>query len=174
MEEFITNQEKREQGQAMVKSLSEFMTAKGLSGADLRAAYLLALGLSPSDIGVEITGDIEELSGEIKAKFDDGLALNKVAELIFSIEKYENSVTEYFSLLDKIILTEKEKQILRSIVDKQRNGRLAICVSKSNLKIEELEFSENEQKTKQDLAIFLMSVLSKYKGLKGIYIEFSS
>ncbi len=172
--ESIIRFEEHQNGQESIAQLRDFVIANKISGSDLQISYLLALGVSAEEIGGEINQKAKELAKNIKQLFDQGLALNQVADLVTERGEYENSVFEYSELVSKMHLTDKEKKILNSIVEKERSGTLSIMTDKHSIKIDELEIGKNSEGTKYDIALSLIKFLGRFRYAKGLAIEFSS
>ena len=154
--------------------LVAFVSSEKMSGDDLRTAYLLSLDVSADEVGYEVNPKIEELAEKIKMSFDNGLPLNNVVDIIFSREEYESSIDKYNELVNKLNLTDKEKKILVSIVEKKREGVLSILVNKSSTKIDEVEIKNATSFSNEDLALDLREFLTRLEGFGGLAIEFSS
>jgi len=102
------------------------------------------------------------------------LALNRVVDLIAQQEKYDSSVEDYNTLVSELPLTDREKNVLISIVEKQRRGVLAILIHKTSTKVDEIDLADSGEISQEELAMKLSSFLSRMAGFRGLAIEFSS
>ena len=69
----------------------------------------------------------------MKEMTDNGYPLNRFAELVDAKQVVERAVPEYHEFLDEMEISNNEKQVLRSIVDKGRSGEIDCFVEGSLL-----------------------------------------
>jgi hypothetical protein len=155
----------------MVGGILDFLTTRGMKGSDLREAYLLALEINDDEH--EASQDVKDLSDKLKGLFSQGLALNRVTDLITFQEKFENSTIEYSDLVEKLLLTEREKKVLTSIVEQQRSGTLSVFINKLGV-VDELNINKEGSASKEELASNLLRFLARFAGLSGVTVQFVS
>lgn len=103
-----------------------YITERGFSADQLRAAYYRALGDTASG------GDdpsVEELSGKILEMTDSGFPINRFASLIGSKQKYEDAKISCFGFIDSLSVSDNEKWVLRSIVERRRSGSISVDIA---------------------------------------------
>lgn len=95
-----------------------------------------------------------------------GLPVNRITELIVSKENYELAPDLYYKMIEIMQVTDKEKKILRSIVEKRRSGKLAILDPKTKTELGEISVPSDvgsEKYPQNYLAAQLISHLLKFK-----------
>lgn len=169
--------EKHDPQAKQVDELVSFSRENNLSGNELDFAYQIALGVvSPEDIQSENPREeVFALARKMDEFMQDGLAVNKITKIINTKKEFDDSVKTYYDLVDSMKIGEKERTVLKSIVDNKRSGTLMIVKPKTMEEIEGIKISEeikDEKYTKNYIAIMLISHLLQYKD-KEIGITFS-
>lgn len=110
-------------------ALSEFVLLVkniGATGEQMRQAYYKLCGINEEEGDDEIVNNLYvEMDKMVKNKFP----LNRFSKLIETKEAYEYSVEDYVSYVNGLPLSEKEKNVLSSIIIKQRNGKLIFFIN---------------------------------------------
>ncbi|MDA3815339.1 MAG: hypothetical protein PF549_03155, partial [Patescibacteria group bacterium] len=160
-----------------VDEVVSFAKENNLSGDELDFAYQMALGVvSPEDIQSKNPSEkVFALAKKMDEFMQDGLAVNKIIKIIETKKEFEGAVNTYYDLVDIMKVGEKEKKVLRSIMDNQRSGTLMIVEPKTMREIDGIKIPEelkDEKYAKNSLAVILVSRLAQYKD-KEIGITFS-
>ncbi|MDP3957722.1 MAG: hypothetical protein Q8Q10_04445 [bacterium] len=162
---------------AQQKKIKDFSKANRLTSDQMFAAYELALGVNEpnEEMRARIPASVKELANLIAGEMANGLALNRIAALVGSKREHEGAYDKYLSVVTTLNISEKEKQILRSIVEKKRSGILTISESASGKDIAWITLPEEVSNTDfpvNDLASILLQKLPEFQG-KKISISFS-
>jgi hypothetical protein len=133
-----------------------FIKERGYSADQIREAYVLAMGADETP--AEDAG-VEDIRRELRLMIDDGFPVNRIGTLVETKWTYENAKEQCLSYIDTLDVSENEKQMLSSIVERRRSGELVVMIDnqdvasmrihiKDNTSIEAvaIEFQESLQK----------------------------
>ncbi len=159
-----------------IKEMVRIIKASALSADDLFHAYQISMGIDPQDTSVDtlIREEVYSLAESMKQYMKDGLAVNRIVELISVKRDYDRAPEYYNMLIDALLISDKEKDVLKSIVTRKRAGTLVITDQETGA-IDELKIDEGIADiayTHSEMAATLMLHLSEYRG-KRIEITFS-
>ncbi len=158
-----------------MKELEVMVRSRGFSGEDFRQAYIISLGVRPES---EVDPKVEELAEELRGLSEENvLPLTRLSELMISLEEEELMIRDYMDLVDNLSLTDKEKEVLKSVVEEERNGILHISVEDRSLSviIESTEEIDPAINLKYKLASGLNRILGVLRGVdKKIEIDFET
>ncbi len=136
--------------------LASFIKKHGYTADQIREAYVLVMGTdeTPSE-----DPGVEELRAKLQSMIDDGFPVNRIGDLVEMKWTVENSKERCLSYIDTLDVSENEKRLLSSIVERRRSGELVVMIDnrevasmririKDSASIEAvaLEFQENLQK----------------------------
>lgn len=109
----------------MYKDFIDFIDDGNFKAAQIREAYYQLCGISEDK---NQDNDVEKILEKMNEISKDNFPLNRFAEIIASKEKYENSVPEYYQYIDSLKIYDKEKKVLKSIVEQERLGEVSCLV----------------------------------------------
>ena len=166
-----------------INDLISFCEYHNFSSDELFTAYRIAIGTFPEDEkkGAQIWHTRKEvflLAKKMLDYMEKGLAVNKITVLITTQKNLESAPDLYYKMVDAMQVTDKEKKVLRSIVERKRSGTLTVLDFKTKDELSKLEVNitpdiENYDNLPNHLAIKLLEHLSEFKD-KKIEIIFSS
>ena len=175
--ERFTTKNKYESDEVMLMEIIEFVKKNNITSQELMAAYEISLGIHQEVINTEnpTREEVYVLAQKIDKQTKNGLPLNKIAWLIGTKIEYEQAVINYVAMVNSTSLTDNEKRVLNSIVEKERKGTLTILDAKSEKEIREIPIPPKEFKEfeKNQTALYLMYNLSKYtkQNIKIMFTE---
>jgi len=154
---------------SQVDSLIAFAKQHDIGSDELFAAYQIAMGIPPNEIEGQtaIREKVYSLAQKMGEHMQSGMAVNRIVELISSKRDYELIPDTYYTLVDHVLqVTENEKRVLRSILERKRAGTLTVIDPKSRTELEIIKIPQ--QAASKDYApnIFaaeLIQILSKFK-----------
>lgn len=149
--------------------LVDFIRENKVDSQEFSDAYLIALGSSPEiNPNHPLREEVYALAKMLDDFMSKGFTMDKVGELIKTKRDYESSCETYASMVDIMQISDKEKKLLKSIVNNKRQGVLTIFDVQSGKEIDEINIPEDILKkySKNDLAAILISSLSDYKNKK--------
>jgi hypothetical protein len=109
----------------MTKEFTDFIKANEFTSAQMDEAYLRMLGASESD---SQDPDIEKIAMKMEEMSQNGFPTTKMTEIIGIKRTYENAVPTYHEFIDCLEISDKEKRVLLSIVDRKRSGEIECYV----------------------------------------------
>lgn len=104
----------------------EFVKQGGYSAEQMEQAYYRLLDMADED--QQYDPAIEAIRAKMQAMVNDHFPLDRFVTLVDSKKRYENMVETYRKFVDALPLSQAEKEILVSVVDKQRSGELEVYV----------------------------------------------
>lgn len=108
---------------------------------EIEKAYFHLCGAQDGDVG---NGVVKNLLDEMTRLSKEGFPINRFAKLVNTEQTLENGENEYLAYVNKLPITEKEKQVLWSIVSKERTGELALF--KNDEMVTSFEIDNNRAK----------------------------
>lgn len=150
------------------RELINFIKNSKISGAELEIAFSVAMGDSPkADPGKPLREEVYALAKMLDEFTAKGLPIAEAMALIETQKNYEMAGETYNDMVDNALrISDKEKRVLKSIVDEKRFGILTIIDSRTGRMLEQVNTSGAAPKgefTKNNLASFLIWSLSRYK-----------
>ncbi len=174
MENSLEKMVKEKDPQAIqVKELLDFSVKYKLDSKEMTKAYEIALDLEEQESPEAIREEVKTLAEKMKKFINEGLALNRIVELVNQKVDYENAPKEYYAMVSSMPINDKGKKVLKSIVERKRMGSLAIF--EEGKKLCEVDISDrvlNGECSQNDLAVELMYILDRFKD-KKIEVMFS-
>jgi len=102
-----------------------FVEENSFNAHELREAYLLLCGISE---GVS-SERVMQLKVEMEKMTDAHYPLNRFAKMIGVLEEWESSIRIFNDFVSTLDISQKEKDMLISIVDRTRTGVLEVYVN---------------------------------------------
>jgi hypothetical protein len=91
----------------------------------MREAYYRLLGISENKTEIPNVGLIYT---EMQRMVDNRFPLNRFASLIESRQDFEDAVPMYHNFVEGLDISDNEKKVLRSIIDREREGEIVCLV----------------------------------------------
>lgn len=175
--ENFTIKNKQESDENRLMDIVEFARKHDITSQELMTAYEMALGVPHNETSIEnpTREEVYALAQKIDKQTKNGLPLNKIAWLIGTKTEYEQAVPNYLLAVNSMLLTDNEKRVLRSVIEKERKGVLTILDAKSERELKEIQIPPKyfkEFNTNQT-ALYLIYNLRKYakQNIKIIFVE---
>ena len=154
-----------------MKDIRYFAVKHAVTSAELFVAYQIALGISPGEVETKqpIRAEVFTLAEKMDKYMGSGLPVNRITELIVSKENYELAPNLYYKMVEIMQVTDKEKGVLRSVLEKRRSGKLIIVDPKTQTELAEINIPSDigtEKYTQNYLAAQLISHLLEFKDRK--------
>lgn len=111
-------------------ALVSYIKERGYTADQIREAYVLAMGTdetSSEDPGVE------DLRGKLRSMIDDGFPVNRIGTLVEMKWAVENAKEQCISYIDTLDVSENEKRLLSSIVERRRHGNLVVLIDNQDV-----------------------------------------
>jgi len=149
-----------------LEKMFDWIRQNNLTSDEIEFAYYVSLGVTPEELGKdsEMSSSVKELLNIMSDYQNKRFPVTDIVNVIERMRGIEDSKIPFYELIDELNLTEKEKDILRSIVLKKRSGSLVVVngqgrdVGRIEIKKEDTSDSDSDQ-----LADKLSQMLSKYK-----------
>jgi len=147
-----------------------FIDARGFSADQIREAYYRLCGISE-------TGNddpaIEEIRERMQTMTDKKFSLNRFASLIGVKQEYEDAKLSCFNFINALPVSDNEKEMLHSIVERRRDGELSIVVDGRRAATVAIHIRENLPS--ETVALEFMDMLKRVTALaeKSGKYEFS-
>lgn len=107
-----------------VRLFSKFVLDHKYTAGQMREAYYRLVGVEEEgEPGTEVAAILSKMR-EMEEK---NVPLNRFASLVETKQNYEDAVPAYYDYVETLKISDKEKGVLRSIVDRERNGEV-ICM----------------------------------------------
>lgn len=107
-----------------------FAKEGGYSADEMREAYYRLYGVSENEQANP--ANVEKILSKMKEMTDSGYPFNGFKKLIGVKETLEKALPAYREFLDTLKISDKEKEVLRSIAERKRNGDID-CFVEGNL-----------------------------------------
>lgn len=130
-----------DQDEKIRKEFVEFIDANEFTSDQMCEAYYQLCGVSENK---EQDPAVEKIFKKMNEMVENSFPLDKLAELIGLKQNYENAVPDYYQCIDNLNISYKEKNVLRSIVEKKRSGEIEFFVDDriiANFKIKRTDTS---------------------------------
>ena len=139
--------------------LLEYMQKLHITSEEATLAYEQSLGIP---IEKTVREEVFQLAQKIDDLTRNGLPLNRVPELLEEIDNIEISPEVFDTLVGSLQITDNEKKVLRSIVEKKRAGELEVLDPKTKEEIATYKIPKDtgkddsqHKKNVEGLALFL-------------------
>jgi hypothetical protein len=153
-----------EEYQEKVREINRYILKENFSNEELARAYFIAMGMPISEIGT--SENLRESVFAIAQKFADvmkeGLSVSAVLCIIKIKELHEKAVDEFSKLIKELLISEEEKEILKSIVIEKKKGILSLCGYYGDY-LAQYELSWESEHTKNDVAYTLYTLLDDFR-----------
>lgn len=106
--------------QKMEGQLAAFIDEKKYTADQVQEAYYQLCGVS----GEGSNQAVEELRAEMERMTENRFPLNGFVKLIESRRSIEDAIPKYYQFVSGLKISENEKRVLRSVVDRTRPGSL--------------------------------------------------
>jgi len=180
MEKFNESSNSTEKDPHIVEltKIIDFVKLNDVDATDVFIAYQLSLGLSVEEIDVAETIDdnVSILADKMTAYQDAGFPLNDLVNLIEVKEEIDSSELVFNNLIEELLLSDNDKNVLRSIVNGKRPGTLTIIDADSGQDLAEAVLADevnNDDFSAKEIATVLTPFLNNFKD-KKIEISFST
>lgn len=162
-EAFLKAQE--EETQKHLKEIVDFCKTHNITSSEMSSAYEISLGSQNSDENINTREEVFQLAKIIDDKSKEGLPLNNITSLIKGKLEYENYPEKFEIFLGISDFTEKEKKLLRGIVNKEKEGLLEIKTESGDVLAEFsiTQYTKNKKFSSSDLAFEMMNLLKEAK-----------
>ena len=155
---------------AQQKELVEFVKKNNISADEFSEAYLIALG-SPPEASPEkpLREQVYALAKMIDDFMAKGFAADKIGSLIRTKKDYESSSLNYDAMVDKMPISDKERKVLKNIVERKRQGLLTVLDGPTEIALAEINIPEDiieGEYSNNDLAAMLIPRLHLYENQK--------
>jgi len=156
-----------ERWEEFLQDIVLFCRQHNISNEELVEAYCMALGTNQENI--DLSKPLSEQFFQLAQKIDEyskqGLPLDYIANLIKKGKEFENMTHTFNEYVDSLSLSDAEKKILRSIIEKKRIGILEISNKVNGKTLWDIKLNEkivNDPLIKsQDLAMKILEGLKK-------------
>ena len=111
------------------QKLVKFIEEHDFSSKEIKEAYFKILNSSNAADKEDVGEDVNLLEDKINQVIQGGVPLNRIARMIESKESYEHVISDYFEYIDSLNITEPEKKMLYSVIEKERNGEFSVFVN---------------------------------------------
>lgn len=101
-----------------------FTEKNNYTADQIREAYYRLVGVEE---GTEPTPEVAAILGKMQEMVAKNFPLNRFATVIEENQDYEEAVPTYHKYVDGLEISDNEKRVLRSIIDKERSGEV-ICM----------------------------------------------
>lgn len=147
----------------MYENMDTFCGGHALSGDEIETAYLVAQGIYEEKVGGENPrAEVFELAKMMDESMTAGFPVNRVIDLIKDQRRFEDAPNSFYELVNNLNTSDKEKTILRSIVENKRSGNLTVFDGNTNQLLYDavIKFSNKSANEKNILAARLLKVFS--------------
>lgn len=110
--------------------LTSYIKKHGYAADQIREAYVLVMGTdeTPSE-----DAGVEDLRAKLQSMIDDGFPVNRIGELVEMKWTVENSKERCLSYIGTLDVSENEKRLLSSIVERRRSGELVVMIDNQDV-----------------------------------------
>ena len=151
--------EKEEKQGTALEEVINFSELHNLTGEEMNIAYLITFGVYPD---VAPREEVYEFARIIDEQVEAGLIITRVKDFIESAFNYENAPQNLISFVNTLDITEKEKQILYSILNEKRAGGLEVRSRNTGHILSSISISDEETNHPNSLATNLYGFLKKF------------
>lgn len=162
------------------QEISNYIERYNISSQQLEAAYLLAMGTPEDDpdISPMLSEEVRALAKIIDQHTLAGLPLNEIANQISFRRQLETTKNDFQEWLTQLEISENERKLLRSIVEKRRMGTVTFMDKQTGkdifeFKIPELARDSSTPTWMVNFEHFLKDAIARSTG-KGIEIWFEA
>ena len=101
-----------------------FIEENNYTADQMREAYYRLVGVEE---GGEPTPEVAAILSKMQEMVTKDFPLNRFATVIEENQDYEEAVPAYHKYVDSLEISDTEKEVLRSIIDKERSGEV-VCM----------------------------------------------
>jgi len=110
----------------MTEEFARFLKDGKYSSDEIREAYYRLCGVSENESAD--AGNMEKIVSMMSEMTDNGYPLNRIADIIGTKQAVERAVPNFYEFLNTLEISDSEKKVLSSIVDKGRSGEIDFFV----------------------------------------------
>ncbi len=143
----VHNSKIESEDEKLEKQFLLYFQSEDYNAKELREAYYLLCGISEG----EVSERVNMLKVEMEEMTEKRYPLNRFVKLISVLEGWEDSGIHFTSFVNDLNITQKEKDMLQSIVDKNRAGELVCIVDGSP--VAKFKINENVSSTSAAYAL---------------------
>lgn len=154
--------EQKSDDDRMVEELVNFIEEHSYSKEEIQEAYFRVCGVvDPEKDNERITALHNEMERMTKNRFP----LNRFARVVDTYTDIEDNGGRFIEFVQGLPLTEKEKRVLLSIVEKKRNGTLALLSQKdgATLQVWKIDFDTNKNVVAMAIQGEVAAAFEKFK-----------
>lgn len=136
----------------------KFVVENAYTSNQVKEAYYRFVGISDNEESDEA---IDALHDKMREMSVEGFPLNRFARIVNAKKEIENDIVPiYHDFVSNLNITDKEKQILQSIVDKDRKGDIEFFIDDEE--VGTLTISSREEMTKEHVVAALIVHLGDF------------
>lgn len=169
MEGFESSEEKKEtHEEILADKIVAFIMEHSMQYQEMFNAYQLALGFQKEEVVGQITESVLSLAALMKEFLDAKYPVNTLVEIINEKNLFDNGEKEFEDLVEKLLISEREKVLLHSIVSKRRAGTLEVNIlePETTIKINTKRIVHEEGAAQNSIAYLLYVALKEFEGSK--------
>ena len=170
------NQDKEVPYKEQIQEINDAIKQGNFSSAEFRLAYQISLGLSEDETSYpdKINDKVKEFAEKLRTMNESGLPLTTITGVLKETENKESAVDVYYELVDSLGISDREKEVLYSILKNKRSGLLIVSDPKTLKDFAKIKISEfpKDNYPAYQIAEDLTAVLSVFKGGAKIEISF--
>lgn len=127
----------------------------GYSADEIRAAYYQVLGIAEEPIeSMRVLSLVEKMNGAAKS----GFPLNRFKEIVEMKQTIEGALSNFAEYVATLPVSDNEKRVLHSIVEKKRSGELSFIINGDEFAKCKIP-PEDEQESREILAMKLVHAI---------------
>lgn len=107
-----------------VRLFSKFISDNKYTADQMREAYYRLVGVEEEG---EPGTEVAVILSKMREMEERNVPLNRFATLVGTKQNYEDAVPAYHDYVDTLRISDNEKRVLRSIVDRERSGEV-VCM----------------------------------------------
>lgn len=156
----------------IANELDRMVIDLGVTARDVGDAVLAAVG--KLEEGTILRPDLFQLSLKMKEALDHGLTKDELLELIKELAEDERSEIRLEVEIEGLHITDEEKELLRSIVNEKRMGKLIFYEKSAGDEVRTTIIDQGDIKNRKRIIDILLYFLGGFEGFEGEikFIEF--
>lgn len=123
----------------MYKDLAEYIVNNHVTSDDIEESYFKLCGVV--DENVVSNDTVNKLLAKMKSMTDQRFPLNRFVKLIETAQSVENGENDFYTFVDTLDVTIKEKNMLKSIVSMMRSGDMSISIEGNDKQFSEISIN---------------------------------
>lgn len=104
-----------------LEKFKNFLDENEYSADQIREAYIRLVGVSEEGVS---SPEVEIILGRMNEMVENKFPLNRFAEIIENKQNFEDATILFSRYVDSLKISDKEKDVLRSIVEGRRSGEV--------------------------------------------------